>query len=148
MEQSMNQIISLLHDGGYSCVIKQGENIHTYKKPGVADLLYLLSNEPDVLQKAAIADKVVGAAAAALMVLGGVSQVYAETISQSGLKKLQQAKITVTYNTLAPYIQNRDKSGKCPLESLCADENDNQKIKILVEDFIAKMIKAREATSK
>ncbi len=68
----MDELIRLLHEGGYSCVIRK-EEIRTFTQRGVADLYDLLNQHPVFLHGAQVADKVVGKAAAALMVLGGVS---------------------------------------------------------------------------
>ena len=65
----MEELINLLHSGGYSCVIANGDNIRTFTQRGVADLYDLLTQEPDFLKGASIADKVVGKGAAALMIL-------------------------------------------------------------------------------
>lgn len=61
----MEELINLLHSGGYSCVIANGDNIRTFTQRGVADLYDLLTQEPDFLKGASIADKVVGKGAAA-----------------------------------------------------------------------------------
>ena len=66
----MDELIRLLHEGGYSCVIRK-EEIRTFTQRGVADLYDLLNQHPVFLHGAQVADKVVGKAAAALMVLGG-----------------------------------------------------------------------------
>ena len=55
-----------------SCVIRSGDVIRIFRERGVKDLFRLLKEEPVMLRGAFIADKVVGKAAAALMVLGGV----------------------------------------------------------------------------
>ena len=55
----MEELINLLHSGGYSCVIANGDNIRTFTQRGVADLYDLLTQEPDFLKGASIADKVV-----------------------------------------------------------------------------------------
>ncbi len=71
----MDELIRLLHEGGYSCVIRK-EEIRTFTQRGVADLYDLLNQHPVFLHGAQVADKVVGKAAAALMVLGGVREVW------------------------------------------------------------------------
>ena len=43
----MEELINLLHSGGYSCVIANGDNIRTFTQRGVADLYDLLTQEPD-----------------------------------------------------------------------------------------------------
>ena len=64
----MEELINLLHTGGYSCVIANEGKIRTFTQRGVADLYDLLTREPEFLKGALIADKVVGKGAAALMI--------------------------------------------------------------------------------
>ena len=55
----MEKLINLLHTGGYSCTIANGGKIRTFTQRGVADLYDLLTQEPEFLKGALIADKVV-----------------------------------------------------------------------------------------
>ena len=115
----MDELIDLLHQGGYSCVIgKQGE-IRTFHQRGVADLWALCQSEERLLHEAQIADKVVGKGAAALMVYGGVREVYAEVISKPALVLLQEHGVPATYHTVTDNIINRKGNGICPVETLC-----------------------------
>lgn len=88
-------------------------------KRGVADLFALLSDSPTLLRGAAVADKVVGKGAAALMALGGVSALYAATISEPALRMLRAEGLTVEFRNLVPNIINRAGTGICPVEALC-----------------------------
>ncbi len=96
-----------------------------YDGKGVSDLLRLLTSEPSVLEGARLADKVVGKAAAALMILGKVKAVYAETISTPALQLFASVAshqpIAVTYHHQVEYIVNRTKTGWCPMEETCKD---------------------------
>ena len=94
----MKELIDMLHAGGYSCVIANGDRIRTFTRRGVADLYDLLVQEPEFLHGAFVADKVIGKAAASLMVLGDVRQVYTRTISQPALRLLQEAGVTVSWD--------------------------------------------------
>lgn len=55
----MEELINLLHSGEYSCVIANEGKVRTFTQRGVADLYDLLTQEPDFLKGALIADKVV-----------------------------------------------------------------------------------------
>ncbi len=135
----MKQLIQQLHEGGYSCVIRQGEEVRTFTRRGVADLYDLLYQDPDFMRGALLADKVVGKGAAALMILGGIARIYTDLISQPALELLQAAAIPVEYITLVPHIENRDKTGWCPVETLCYQETSAEAILPLIDDFIRKM---------
>ncbi len=88
---------------------------------GVADLFRLLHEEPACLRGAAVADKVVGRGAAALMALGGVRELHADIISEAALPLLRHHGISVIHSRCVPEIRNRNNSGLCPIEACCAD---------------------------
>lgn len=133
----METIIELLHTGKYSCVIMNGTEIRTFTRRGVADLYDLYQENPAFIKGAAVADKVVGKGAAALMVLGGAKTVYADVISTPALALLREARIDVTFTQEVPAIENRDKSGWCPLESACRQAKSPEEIYPVIQDFIA-----------
>ena len=135
----MEKIIDLLHSGGYSCVIGNGTEIRTFTQRGVADLYDLFRQDPSFMKGAGIADKVIGKAAASLMVLGEIRQVYADVISQPALALLHNANIEVSYVRLVPFIENRDKSGWCPLETACYGIESIQEIFRIIENFLSKI---------
>ena len=85
----MNQLISLLHAGGYSCVIANRSETRTFTQRGVADLYTLYNNDPAFMQGATIADKVIGKGAAALMILGGMTEVYADVFKHPRTKVIR-----------------------------------------------------------
>lgn len=136
----MEELIELLHKGGYSCVIRNGE-IRTFTQRGVADLYDLLNQNPAFLKGAQIADKVIGKAAAALMVLGGISEVYTDTISEPALALLQNAGVQVDCVQVVPRIQNRAKTGWCPLETICYEETKAETMFPFIRDFVERMRK-------
>ena len=88
----MNELIEKLHEEGCSCVVSNHE-VRTYTHRGVDDLFRLLTQEPSFLHGAEVADRVVGKAVAALLVKGGVKNVYADLISLSALTLLRDAGI-------------------------------------------------------
>lgn len=70
--QERRQTIELLHSARCSCVILKDGKPRLFRERGVKDLYRLLTTEPSSLAGAFVADKVVGKAAAALLILGGV----------------------------------------------------------------------------
>lgn len=56
----MESIIDILHKGGYSCVMKNREEVRTFTQRGVADLYDLYQADSAFMKGAAIADKVIG----------------------------------------------------------------------------------------
>lgn len=111
----MESIIDILHKGGYSCVMKNREEVRTFTQRGVADLYDLYQADSAFMKGAVIADKVIGKGAAALMVLGGFKTVYADIISTPALALLCEAGIETTFAQEVPHIINRDKTGLVPV---------------------------------
>lgn len=135
----MENIIDILHTGGYSCVLRNQSDIRTFTQRGVADLYDLYQSDPSFMKGAAIADKVVGKGAAALMVLGGIGNVHADIISTPALTLLRQAGIETTFVQEVPHIINRDKTGYCPLETACGKTNSVNEIYPIIQNFITHM---------
>ena len=118
-------------------MIAHGDCIRTFTQRGVADLYDLLVKEPDFLKEASIADKVIGKAAATLMVLGGVKEVYTHIISRPALQLLQEAGITTSCDEVVDHIINRDRTGWCPLEQASRDLQSAKEIFPVIEKFIS-----------
>ncbi len=134
----MDELVKLLHAGGYSCVIRNG-GIRTFTRRGVLDLYDLLENEPAFLYRAQVADKVIGKGAAALLVLGGVREVYADILSESAAALLQRAGIKTGFTQQVKRIRNRAGTGWCPVESLCYEWEKAEDMLPLIRDFVKKM---------
>lgn len=116
----IEQLIEILHRGGYSLVVDNGE-INTFGGRGVSDLYRILTSDSQMLNGATIVDKVVGKGATALMVLGKIRQVHADVISRPALSMLEAYGIRVTYTELVDNIINRKGNGICPVETLCLE---------------------------
>lgn len=121
--------------GGYSCVIMNKSEVRTFKRRGVADLYDLLLTDKAFLQGATVTDKVIGKAAASLMMLGGVKRVYGAVISEPALDMLNDAGVRTEYLTKVPFIENREKTGWCPLEAACCGIEHPEDIYPIIENF-------------
>lgn len=137
----MENLIRLLHVNACSCVIAHKNQIRTFTGRGVADLYDLFQNNTSFLCGSLVADKVIGKAAAALMILGEVKQVYADIISQPALTLLEESGLSVQFGKIVPFIENRDKTGWCPLESASYELNSPKEIFLVIQDFISKIRK-------
>ena len=132
----MDHLTVLLHAGNYSCVIRNGDIVRSFIRRGVADLYRLLNEEPAFLQGAWVADKVVGKAAAALMLLGGVERLHADVLSCPAWSLLERSGMEAAYGCLVPYVKNRDQSGWCPLEALCHEKESLTDIYGVIDAFV------------
>lgn len=114
-------LLNILNAEHASLVVLNHDSLSIHTDRGVQDLLQLLNEEPERLRGAQVADKIVGRAAASLMVAGGVSEVHTNLISTPALKLLRDADIPVSFDEEVPQILNRDRSGQCPIDSRLND---------------------------
>lgn len=107
----------------------------TSEKKGIAPIMELLNEEPEILKGAKVVDRIIGRAAALLLVKGQIKSLYTEIISDHALAVLKKHKnITVSYTKKVPYIINRTKDGMCPMENATLDiEDPEEAYKVLVE---------------
>lgn len=131
----MKELIELLHRDGNTLVVANGE-VCAFQGRGISDLYRLLRDDAGFLEGASVADKVVGKGAAALMILGGVSELHADLISEPALTLLRTSRIRVSYGEKVPQIRNRTKTGICPVETLCRNAATAGECLPLIEEFM------------
>ena len=117
----LQELAARLHAEPCSCVIRQGAQVRIFRGRGIKDLYRILTEEPELLDGASVADKVVGKGAAALMILGGVRAVHADVASTGALQLFDAQNIPVSCTLEVPHIINRAGTGWCPVETLCRD---------------------------
>lgn len=137
--QEEQNLIDYLFAEKCSCVLRNGNEIRVFRGRGVADIYRLLKEEPEFLDGAFIADKVVGKAAAALMILGGVRKVFADVISRPAHNLFLQNRIKVDFTIEVPHIINRTRTDWCPLEKRCVNAVTAEDCLPIVDGFITEM---------
>lgn len=93
----MQELIDTLHTEQCSLVVLHDGHIRTFDGHGVRRLYNIMSEEPELLYDAKLAVKAVGRSAAAMMVDGGVAEVYADYMSQQAYDALTSAGIKASY---------------------------------------------------
>lgn len=109
--------------GTHSIALCKNGKVITSDKRGVAPLAEFIQGGTDISGFSA-ADRVVGKAAAMLMIKAGIAEVFALTISESAEKPLKSHGVRFSFGTRAGRIMNRDKTGACPMETAVADTDD------------------------
>ena len=132
-------MLNYLKENQLSLVVRNRGEQTTYTQHGVRDL-YDLQNSR-VLQGAAVADKIIGKGAAALMIAGGVKYVTTEAISQEAIDMLHAAGIDVQYHEVLDYIPNHDHTGECPIEQRLHGISDPAECLPIVNAFVESMSK-------
>ena len=133
-----DELIRILQDGNHSLVVA-GDGIRTFDGRGISDLYDLLTEHPGWLRGASVADKVVGKGAAALLILGGVRELFAGVVSTSALGLLKDSGIPVRFSQEVAHIVNRKGDGVCPVETLCKECTTAAQCLPLIREFVAKI---------
>ena len=119
-------------------VVKNGRS-WTSRRSGIAPLMELIAEDPDFLQGASVLDRVVGRAAAMLMEHGGVARLHALLVSEPAIATLDRGGLEYTFEERAAYIENRDRTGRCPMESACLEIEDPAEAYLALKKKIAEM---------
>ncbi|MBE6586994.1 MAG: DUF1893 domain-containing protein [Ruminococcaceae bacterium] len=110
--------------GAVRCAVYNEAGLATSTERGIRPMILWLEEDPEFLRGASVADKIVGRAAAMIMVYGGVREVYASVVSNGAIEVFREAGIACTYSMSAIAISNRRGDGICPMERLVAPIKD------------------------
>ena len=109
------EAIEMIKSGKATCITVKNNKILNAASPiGISYLLNLY--DKDELDGVFLADTIIGKAAAMVLTKGGAKACYGYTVSESGLKWLNEHNIPVSYTNLTSVIQNRKGDGMCPME--------------------------------
>ena len=127
-----------------TCVAVRGEEIHVITESGVKPLLkmtWISSPRTEIhsLKGFSVADKVVGKAPALLYAVLGPNAVFSPVMSWTGRAVLLAAGIATSYDQLVPHIQNRAKTGQCPMDASVQDVFDPYEAVGVLESRAAQM---------
>ncbi len=134
-----NKVTEKLKEGGYSLVLYKEGEWFTSEKRGIAPIMELLKENKELLRGAYVADKIIGKAAAMLLIEGGITYLHADIISEHAIESLQKSNIGFEYQVLVPYIVNRTGDGMCPMEETVLNVTDTKEAYELLQEKIKKM---------
>ncbi len=116
--EDLERAKEVLKNGGCTCVVCKGEKSCVSTQRGVKPLLSWLDEGTDMMGWSA-ADRVVGRGAAFLYCLLGVRRVHGQVMSLAAVKVFRANGIEASWDQLTEFIQNRTKTGNCPIEAAC-----------------------------
>ena len=130
----------LLEEGYSLVVVRDGRALFSSRMPGVQSLLDALDN--NVLPGSAVADKIMGRAAAMIAVQGDVTAVYSPLMSAEAAEVLAEAGILYVAEKTVSRILARNGTGPCPIEA-CTEftvvpEKGVQAIRSLLQELTGK----------
>lgn len=119
--------VAALRDG-FTCAFVRGGRLYTSTASGIRPLLDWLAEDPCCFQGAFVADKILGKAAALLLLQGGLDGssggVYGGVLSDVAAGVFQQHGIPYACGRRVPHIVNRRGDGVCPMEHRVRDIDD------------------------
>ena len=143
-----NAVVSaknLIKNEKATCVVIKNDkilNIETGR--GVKPVIALY--EQGILSGASVVDKIIGKAAAMVLVLGGVKSCYGLTMSRAAVDYLKSHGVAVEYDTLTEHIINRKGDGICPMEQTVAEIDDPVEALVALKNKIAELSAHTEVT--
>jgi hypothetical protein len=127
-------------------IVKKGQVIFETKKPGISGFLQVIEKLDKNLVASAVADKIIGVAAATLCVYSSVSSVFAQIISDEGIRVLKDNKIEYLFEKKIPNILNRNKNDVCPFEKLAISSSNTEDAYVKLKSLARKMIEKSTET--
>lgn len=127
-------------------IAKNGAVIFETTKPGISGFLQAIENLDNKLVESAVADKIVGVAAAMLCVYSGVSSVFAQTISLEGIRAFEDNNIEYAFEKKVSSILNRNKTDVCPFEKLAVSSGNAQDAYVQLKLLASQMMKKSKDT--
>lgn len=137
----LDKCIKTLNDNEkVSIAICKDDKIITSEFFGIKPLMTYLRSDRNYFSGAAVADKIVGKAAAMLLIYGKAKEIYGRIMSESAIEILKKYHMDFSYEIKVPYIKNRDGTGKCPME-LATEKLDDPELAFgVLEEKIKKLM--------
>lgn len=144
--RDMNDLSELLESLNSTCIIlEDNQVVFTSKDFGVKPLLDFLHSHKAIKGKLTLVDKIVGKGAACLAAKCGIEEIITPTISESALTFAKSHQIKIKADKIVPYIVNRTRDGRCPVESAVETINDIQEAyKVIMKTL--EILKRKQAT--
>lgn len=145
MTNKLEEAKKILQKQKASCVIiKPSGEVVISNEFGIKPLMIEMRKDKQAFKGASIADRVIGKAAALLVILGGVHELYGEIVSEAACEVLEAEHILYEYGKKVPYIANRSKTGKCPMEETVWEIDDANQAFEALELTIARLMASKE----
>lgn len=99
-------------------IVKDGKVVFTSSDKGIKPLYIALEEHKIELEGSSVADRVTGKAAAMICAYAGIKQLKTKLISDNAINVLKETNIIYEYDERTSFIENRDRTGMCPVETL------------------------------
>lgn len=115
MHPELEKAMTAVKNEGCTCALTLGNVIFKSKDKSVQPLFDWMNSGNNYMGYM-LADKVVGKAAAFIMIAMGIREIYAQVISEPAKALLEKEHVVVNADLVVPEILDKDKTEKDPLE--------------------------------
>ncbi|RLI16996.1 hypothetical protein DRO54_12185 [Candidatus Bathyarchaeota archaeon] len=122
-------------------IAKDGKIIFQSNLRGVIGIFKAIDELGGKLESSAVADKIVGKAAALLFAYLHVAAVFASVLSVKGKDTLEKNGIKYEFEFLVPKILNRTGRDMCPFEKFSLDLENPEEAYFKLKGFAEKLLK-------
>jgi hypothetical protein len=130
---------SLLRKGRWNLIIvKKGQVLFRSRERGISPLFHAVESIGKSLHNAAMADRIVGLAAAMLCLHAHIVSVYADVASNAALDMLQSNGVFVDARDAVSHISNVDGTDLCPFEKLAGSCQKPSQLITALQSVLAK----------
>lgn len=124
-----------LHEEHLSiCVVKNGSIIYKNTARGIYPLYEAIVLQRLDFKGASSADKVVGRGAMRIYEYAGLERLFCNILSENAKNCINT--VHVDYSQLVPFIQNREKTGMCPIENATKDARNIEEHLQAIQEFL------------
>lgn len=102
-------------------IVKKGKIVFETGAHGIGGFLLAIERLGKKIVGSAVADRIVGRAAALLCAYSEVASVFAVTTSEDGIQILRENAVPYEYENVVSNILSYDRTDICPFEKLTAD---------------------------
>lgn len=133
-EEFINPAVQIKEQSGAAVAVINGGEIFISDERGIKPLLRWLKEDEDFYAGAFVADKIIGRAAAHILLSGGAAAVHGCVMSRGAYEMLTEAGCICTYDILTEMIMNRQGDGMCPMEMTVSEVTDSaEAVRLLME---------------
>ena len=130
---------SLLEKGRWNLIIvKKGQVLFRSRERGIAPLFHAVRSLGKSLHNAAMADRIVGLAAAMLCLHAHIASMYADVASNAAVDMLQKNGVIVDARDSVSHISNADGTDLCPFEKLAGSCQKPSQLMAALQSLLAK----------
>lgn len=116
-------------------LVRDGEVLFKGKGKGLKELSNLYREQAGLLLNSAVADTVVGKAAAMFYSAGQVGQLDGQLMSEAAVEHLYVHTIPHHYAVLTPHIRNQAGNDLCPMEKIALASETVSELQAGMKDF-------------